>query len=452
MDTRISMAAVFVAGLSIGWLGKTWLEPVESNLPTDTSADSQTIVALNDVALNDIVPVQPRDIDNIALNDLNNSIASQSNSQDVSQVQTTTAQTTVAQTTTADTNTVNEASADNDTIDAFSKLLNEKLYADAMVLYQELIQQSNNSARLRMRLLDEFNLLLQTRSNSAFSALVESYLSIYYDDIDVLLLLADFNKANASYLEVIDVYLLARTYAYTDSDARTVDMRLNNFVEQMDGLYTRQENWWALINLFSHLDTSGLMNSNFEYRRAIAHLRSGDEQFAVEKLNQLLGDNIVGESAAIALSNLADGSVVPLVIADNLDEPPSDAEDVIPLEKRGNQYLVNLSNRQSRVRLLIDTGASMTVISVATFSSFNADGSAIEQERRVFQTAGGVVMGTVYTVPELRLGPYLLKNTQVAVIDFDSDREIDGLLGMNILGQFKFQIDQENSRLLLSKG
>ena len=60
-------------------------------------------------------------------------------------------------------------------------------------------------------------------------------------------------------------------------------------------------------------------------------------------------------------------------------------------------------------------------------------------------------MGTVYSFPEVSLGAYLMKNIQIAVLDFDTNREIDGLLGMNVLGQFRFQIDQENTRLILSR-
>lgn len=59
-------------------------------------------------------------------------------------------------------------------------------------------------------------------------------------------------------------------------------------------------------------------------------------------------------------------------------------------------------------------------------------------------------MGTVYSVPELRLGSYVITNSQIAVIDFDTSRGFDGLLGMNVLGQFRFQIDQDNAKLLLS--
>ena len=52
---------------------------------------------------------------------------------------------------------------------------------------------------------------------------------------------------------------------------------------------------------------------------------------------------------------------------------------------------------------------------------------------------------------ELVFGTNVLQDTLIALIDFDPERQIDGLLGINILGQFRFQIDQEDSRLLLNR-
>ena len=122
------------------------------------------------------------------------------------------------------------------------------------------------------------------------------------------------------------------------------------------------------------------------------------------------------------------------------------------MQKLGNQYLVNLTiNRSDDVKLLIDTGASITTLSRAAFESLNSFDEAEKRDRRAFRTAGGVVMGTVYSFPEVSLGAYLMKNIQIAVLDFDTNREIDGLLGMNVLEQFRFQIDQENTRLILSR-
>ena len=208
-----------------------------------------------------------------------------------------------------------------------------------------------------------------------------------------------------------------------------------------------------LINLYLHINASGLTSSTYQYRQAIAYLRSGDEYFAVEQLQQLLNDSLVGESAAIALNNLADnsftGSVEPIIAASNFTWEGAEA---IELQKVGNQFLANATiNREDSISLLIDTGASLTTLSRASFDSLISYGDAVEQDRRRFRTAGGVTTGTVYTVSEFRLGPYLLNDTQIAVLDFTMKPGVDGLLGMNVLGQFRFQIDQENARLLLNR-
>ena len=190
------------------------------------------------------------------------------------------------------------------------------------------------------------------------------------------------------------------------------------------------------------------MTSTYQYRQAIAHLRNGDEAFAIEQLNQLLTDNLVGESAAKVLSGLVEEPETPTIVYRSLWE----GADAIALQKVGNQYAVNLDNaRRESVNLLIDTGASMTAVSRESFATLNANGDAVQQDNRIFRTASGLVQATVYSVPELVLGPYRLENTQIAVIDFGSERGVDGLLGMNILGQFRFQIDQDSSQLLLSK-
>lgn len=430
MNTNILLVAAFVSGVGLGWLGKTWLQPVQSPLIVATSGGSQaTTTGSDDAAINSAQALEPTPS------------TSQGSSSGVNATPNPFAQNNNLP--------IQENASGTLVTDNFNQLLRARRYRDAMNLYQEQKQQNNQiTTRWRIEILDQMKRLKANRNNSDFSALVDNYLSIYYEDIDVLLLLADFNQSNGSYLETVDVYLLADTYAYTDINQKTVSGRLNRFVEEIDNLYTSRQDWWSLINFYSHINSSGLMTSLHRYRQALAYLKSGDEAFAIEQLTQLLNDSLVGDAAAIALNNLANNKpTTPITERSSRSDSVS-----IALEKIGNQFAVNLnSNREESVKLLLDTGASMTALSSASFTVLNASGDAIEQERRVFRTAGGVVMGTVYSFPELRLGPYSMDNVQVAVIDFDTDRKFDGLLGMNILGQFRFQIDQENSRLLLSE-
>jgi len=434
MINRLIILAVFIAGLSIGWLGNSWLASGQL-----TSASSVTI-ANGFEGENAASQSQNTSADNTqpAETGIDDSIVAISNSNNTRSINT--------QRAIPESRTISTGAS---VTDIFGKLISNRQYQAAINLYEEQYKQNTKlAAHLRINLMNHLKLLTEARSNSDFSELIESYLSIYYDDVDFLLLLADFNQANGSYLEVVDVYLLAKTYAYTNVDQQNTLSRFNNFVTSIDQAYTSQQDWWSLINFYTHVNTSGLMTSTHQYQQALAHLRSGDEYFAIEQFTQLLNDSMVGESAALALNSL-DNNGTASAIENNAVQ--DDSQSVV-LQKIGNQYAVNLSNnRRDNVNLLIDTGASMTVISSSSFFSLGIGADAVELDRRVFRTAGGVVMGTVYAFPELRLGPYLLQDTQVAVLDFETRPEIDGLLGMNILGQFRFQIDQENTQLRLSK-
>jgi len=442
MINRLSFIAIFLGGVISGWLGKSWYEPVQlektgdyqdtANRDNRVSPNSTRTPQSTSAGISDSRPAQQEIFGAQPLQEGQNAAVRST-----------------AVSGTAVSGTPASASAVSG-LEAIKRLLSERAYNDAMILYQEQVQQNEQTAtQLKRVIFDELKVLSETRNNTDFSELTESYLSIYYDDVDILLLLADFNQANGSYLEVVDVYLLAKTYAYSEADLKNVLTRFDRFVEEIDASYTNQKNWLALMNLYAHINSSGLMTSPYQYRQALAHLRSGDEYFAVEQFNLLLNDSLMGESAASALNSLSSDAEAPAIISSFEREEESES---IALQKLGNQYSVSLTgNHQQSVKLLIDTGASMTTLSSASFDSINANGDAQELERRVFRTAGGVVMGTVYSVPELSLGPYLLRNTLIAVLDFDTDREIDGLLGMNILGQFRFQIDQDNNQLLLSK-
>ncbi len=430
MKSPVLISIAFVCGLGGGWFGKalfdTHLPKIDAIIASATGGNARIVTNHNGIS----TQLDTR------------SDSNQPNNEN-SSVQTTPRGDTIAESVA----TAQEATGDS-VIDTFKVLLKERQYLAAMNLYQEQMQfRESVASRLKVILLEELEFLIESRNNSDFSELVENYLSVFYDDIDVLLLLAKFNQVNSSYLEVVDVFLLAKTYAYSDYDGENVASRLNSFVSDVDSSYTAQEDWLSLINFYTHLDATGLMTSSYQYRQAIAHLRSGDEAFAIEQLRQLQNDTLVGESASKALDSLLNETEAPTIVYDSLFE----GADKIALQQFGNQYAVNLNNsRQESVTLLIDTGASMTAMSMNAFNTLNYSGEAIEQDRRVFRTASGVVQGTVFSIPELILGSYRLENTQIAVIDFGDERGIEGLLGMNILGQFRFQIDQERSQLLLS--
>jgi len=328
----------------------------------------------------------------------------------------------------------------------FQTLLNTYRYEEAVALYQTQEQNNRkNVALLKQALLVHLENLLAQQQFNDFSALVDSFLSSYYDDIDVLLLLASFNRINGLHIEAINIYQLADTYAYQHSQQEALWSHFDSFVKNTDSFYTAKEDWYFLNNFYSQIEISGLITPQYQYRQAVVNLRSGDELLAIEQLQALENDTVVGKQARSTLQQLMGDTK-------NRQKTRWQSEQSIALQQQGNQYLVDLGlNNQDKVTLLIDTGASMTTLSQATFMTLNSKNDAVKIGERVFNTANGVTKGIIYRFPQLKIGPYQISNIPIAVLNFSMGDSADGLLGMNTLGQFRFQIDQENQTLLLSR-
>jgi predicted aspartyl protease len=435
MGERLSFVFIFLAGVGAGWIGQTWY------------AAAQTESAVRVLAGN--TPVAENELPSSTVRATDTAVGDAGSAGVASLTQDVVASDSAAQPQSS------PVAGSGDGSGQLEQLLAERRYFDAMTLHQDKVRAGDRAAAQSKRtILKHLRDLLDSRNSNDFSDLIQNYLSLYYDDIEVLLLLAEFNQTNGSYLEAVDVYLLASTYAYTEVDQNNVNASFDAFIRTVDRQYTDQKNWLSLINLYSHVNASGLLTSPYQYRLAIAYLQNGDEFLATEHLRQLVDDSLVGEAAVLSLNNLGGNSTV--AIPAQPAESALASSESVALEKRGNHYLVDLTlNRADRVSLLIDTGASITTLWSTAFNSLSTLGNAVEVERRAFRTAGGIVQGTVYSVSELTLGPYRLQDTHVAVLDFDAGDDsrdgFDGLLGMNVLGRFDFQIDQENSRLLLNR-
>lgn len=98
---------------------------------------------------------------------------------------------------------------------------------------------------------------------------------------------------------------------------------------------------------------------------------------------------------------------------------------------------------------MIDTGASTTVISQ---EAFDALPRRVKREfigNFTVNTANGPVDAPVYRFNTLRIGEYQVEDIAIVVLSLQN-LGADGLLGMNFLNQFRFNIDQVNSQLILS--
>ena len=115
---------------------------------------------------------------------------------------------------------------------------------------------------------------------------------------------------------------------------------------------------------------------------------------------------------------------------------------IIPLNKLGSQFTINLSINNTPLTLLLDTGATHTFIDSNKIPNLE-DGKEI-----LLNTAGGEIMGELYLAETLTLQDIELTNFQITVAPFEN-QHTDGLLGMNFFEKFNFKIDQERAVLYL---
>ena len=122
----------------------------------------------------------------------------------------------------------------------------------------------------------------------------------------------------------------------------------------------------------------------------------------------------------------------------------------VPIQRYGGSLVVpvKLNNKKS-VHLILDTGATMTVLStdVAIELGLTSDS---ESQVATVNTAGGPVQVNLIRVESMGVKGAKAKNVVVAIHDLpDVQPGIDGLLGMSFLNNFLVTLDSNQGQLHL---
>jgi predicted aspartyl protease len=116
---------------------------------------------------------------------------------------------------------------------------------------------------------------------------------------------------------------------------------------------------------------------------------------------------------------------------------------------RGNQVLVptriSHGGGEIEVMLLLDTGASLTTVSRGVADRL---GLAEEEKMSARVAGGGVIRFHTGRVETLRIGTLRMRNVMVGIIDEKGPAGgHDGLLGMNVLRNFRYSVDYQNASI-----
>lgn len=121
---------------------------------------------------------------------------------------------------------------------------------------------------------------------------------------------------------------------------------------------------------------------------------------------------------------------------------------LLPLERNENGLIVEaVLNEKVRVKLLVDSGASSTVISTKAARQLGLDPNKLVPVQ--FKSVTGTATAQQAVLNTVRVGTAKGRNVMVIIYD-NYGGDLDGLLGMTFLEQFKFTIDAHRNQLTLS--
>jgi clan AA aspartic protease (TIGR02281 family) len=326
----------------------------------------------------------------------------------------------------------------------FRQLLMEQRFDVALAYYEQALNLDDTYQPTLKPILEQYLMLcLEQCSEGVFVEIVDVWLAAYYQDIPILLLLAEHQRLQRQPEEAASTLQLAATYAYQTEYEEDVNAAVQRLVQATDEALSQQESWVELLGFYEYLQTIDLGTPEFFLREAILNRVLGETQRSRELLLALqLRDN---RSSTVRTATLEQELSLISPQPEKVDRPGH----TIAVTKQGDHFLVEATlNRMTRVKLLIDTGASLTTISRASFTGL-PQANFIYRDSRMFNTASGLTRGDVYRASSIGLGEMQLDDIDIAVLDYPSAPNVDGLLGMNVLRNYRFEINQDDRVLYL---
>ena len=326
----------------------------------------------------------------------------------------------------------------------FGQLLRQREFDQAVEYYEHALLIDDGSGTLLKSTLEEYlTASLHECDDGVFVDLVDRWLGTYYEDIPVLLLLAENQRFCNSPEEAARTLQIASTYAVQPGSQDSVTAAVTSLITATDKSLSQQKSWIDLLGFYEFLQAIDLATNGSQLRRASLYHLVGELERSQELLLKLRENDDRLDSQWTAALEL---QWTKSVQQSSPDDPPMNA---IPLTRRGDHFLVAANiNEVSQVILMIDTGASITTLSSDSFARIDGAGLGY-QGSRLFNTPNGRTQGEVYQTESIAIGNTRLSAVEIAVLDYEPSAGVDGLLGMNILRNYRFQIDQDKDTLYL---
>lgn len=288
----------------------------------------------------------------------------------------------------------------------------------------------------RERILSYAEKLVDDDSDEA-KRLLDEFLDIEEYDARALYLKARAAFRNGDYPEALDIMLELKILPQAEVNAKDINNLLDSITSTYAAELKQLERTDDLLNLYQRMALAVTEDRQYYYKLAEVQYQLNLYYDAINSLNYSLYDPIWGARSRELLQKAQQYI--------NLEEGEQ-----VSLERDGSHFIVNARvNYFGNVKLLIDTGASLSALRPEIARSLGIDFD--EEETVVVQVAGGTFNAPLITLESLALNDVEAGNIGAHIIEIGPNVGVDGLLGMNFLGRFRFFIDQERELLFLGE-
>lgn len=139
-------------------------------------------------------------------------------------------------------------------------------------------------------------------------------------------------------------------------------------------------------------------------------------------------------------------STLPVEIPSVSSDSTSSSAVLVPIHMTGSAAFVTVTlNRTVQAFMLLDTGASYTVVSRQLAASLSLN----EASRATISTANGLINVALARLGSIKVGAAEATNLTVAIHDISAHSTLGGLLGLDFLSRFHTSIDSRRQLLIL---
>ena len=323
-------------------------------------------------------------------------------------------------------------------------LINKASYEEALKLFLEIEREDIDLITYNKEdFISELHGWMNTnKGHSELLQFLKKMDEIFYNDVNVLLLLSTAYANKKEWFEAIKASYRARDYITNQIQLNDINKKIRQYASfafqdlSKEGQYKKIREMYEYILNFDSYDPFYLL----DYAFVLAEV--GDFEQAIQIASSLVDHEGAGIKAQKLLKKL--------IYDRNFAQ--SQANSIkIPIEVEHNHFFVKaVINQTTTVRLLIDTGASYTSIRYSIFSEIVGGGSDNLRSINV-HTASDMVTSYVHKVDSLKIAGVTLRGLDIASMSEIGMGKYDGVLGMNFLDYFIFLFDKENKYLILKK-